>query len=61
MAPIYGLLLQPITTGSKSAMNQSEFPAITCNLLKAQEKSRVQGAIGFGLLPSGLKKLARDF
>ena len=29
-------------------MNQSEFLAITCNLLKAREKSRVQGAIGFG-------------
>ena len=28
-------------------MKQSEFLAITCNLLKAQEKSRVQGAIGF--------------
>ena len=28
-------------------MNQSEFLAITCNLLKAREKSRVQGAIGF--------------
>ena len=28
-------------------MNQSEFPAITRNLLKAREKSRVQGAIGF--------------
>ena len=30
-------------------MNQSEFPAITCNLLKALEKSRLQGAISFGL------------
>ena len=28
-------------------MNQSEYLAITCNLLKAREKSRVQGAIGF--------------
>ena len=29
-------------------MNQSQFPAITCNLLKAREKSRAHGAIGFG-------------
>ena len=29
-------------------MNQSQFLAITCNLLEAREKSRVQGAIGFG-------------
>ena len=29
-------------------MNQSQFPAITCNLLKAREKSRVHGASGFG-------------
>ena len=29
-------------------MNQSEFQAITCNLLKAQEQLRVQGALGFG-------------
>ena len=29
-------------------MNQSEFQAITCNLLKPQEQSRVQGALGFG-------------
>ena len=29
-------------------MNQSEFPAITCDSLKARGKSRVHGAIGFG-------------
>ena len=28
-------------------MNQSEFLAVTCNLLKAREKSRVEGAIAF--------------
>ena len=28
-------------------MKQSEFIAIICNLLKAQEESRVQGTIGF--------------
>lgn len=31
-------LLWPITTAANSAMNQSEWPAITCNLLKAREK-----------------------
>ena len=41
-------LLRPITTGANSAMNQSQFPAITCNSLKEREKSRVHGAIGFG-------------
>ena len=50
------LLLRPITTGANSAMNQSEFLAITCNLLKAQEKWRVQGAIGFGFASNWLKK-----
>ena len=28
-------------------MNQSEFPAIACNSLKAREKSRAQAVIGF--------------
>ena len=42
------LLFQTITTGGDSATNQSEFLAITRNLLKAREKSRLQGAIGFG-------------
>ena len=41
-------LLRPITTGADSAMNQSQFLAVTCNSLKAREKSRVHGAIGFG-------------
>ena len=41
-------LLRPITTGADSAMNQSQFLAITCNSLQAREKSRVHGAIGFG-------------
>ena len=40
-------LLRPITTGASSAMNQSQFLAITCNSLKVREKSRVRGAIGF--------------
>ena len=42
------LLLRPITTGATSAMNQSEYLALTYNLLKAREKSRVERAIGFG-------------
>ena len=41
-------LLRPITTGANSAMNQSQFVAITCNSLEAREKLRVHGAIGFG-------------
>ena len=41
-------LLRPITTGAHSAMNQSQYLAITCNSLKAREKSRVRVAIGFG-------------
>ena len=41
-------LLRPITTGADSAMNQSQFLAITWNLLKPRQKSRVRGAIGFG-------------
>ena len=41
-------LLRPITTGADSAINQSQFLAITCNSLKVREKSRVHGAIGFG-------------
>ena len=48
-------LLRPITTGANSAMNQSQFLAITCNSLKAREKSRVHGAIGFGLASHWLK------
>ena len=41
-------------------MNQFEFLAFTSNLLKAQEKSGVQGAIGFGFCLSLVEKLARD-
>ena len=41
-------LLRPITTGTNSAMNQSQLLAISCNSLEAREKSRVHGAIGFG-------------
>ena len=48
-------LLRPITTGAGSAMNQSQFLAITCNSLEAQEKSCVHGAIGFGFASHWLK------
>ena len=41
-------LLRSITTGTNSAMHQSQFLAITCNSPEAREKSRVHGAIGFG-------------
>ena len=32
--------------------------AVTCNLPKAREKSRVQGAIGFGFASHWFEKLA---
>ena len=54
-------LLRPITTGSDSAMNQSQFIAITCNSLKAQQKSRVHGAIGFGFASRWLKNWRESF
>ena len=54
-------LLRPITTGADSATNQAQFLAITCNLLKAREKSRVHGAIGFWSCVSLVEKLARVF
>ena len=40
-------LFRPITTGANCAMNQSQFLEFICNSLKAREKSRVHGAIGF--------------
>ena len=54
-------LLRPITTGTNSAMNQSQFPAITCNSLEAREKSRVHGAIGFGFASHWLKTWRDSF
>ena len=54
-------LLRPITTGAGSAMNQSQFTAITSNSLEAQEKSRVRGAIGFGLASHWLKNGSDSF
>ena len=52
-------LLRPITTGTHSPMNQSEFLVITCNSLEAREKSRVHGAIGFA--SHWLKNLRESF
>ena len=54
-------LLRPITTGADGAMSQSQFLAINCNSLKAEEKSRVQGAIALGFTYHWLTKLARVF
>ena len=42
-------------------MNQSQFLAITCNSLKAREKSRVHGAISFVLLLNWLKNWREPF
>ena len=53
-------LLRPIITGANSAMNQSQFLAITCNSLEAREKSRVYGAIGFGFASHRLKSLSQS-
>ena len=54
-------LLRPIITGAGSAMNQSQFLAIICNLLKAREKSRLHGAIGFGFASHWLKNWRESF
>ena len=54
-------LLLPITTEANSAMNQSQFLAITCKLLKAREKSRVHGAIRFGFASHWLKNWRESF
>ena len=54
-------LLRPITTGAVSAMNQSQFLAIICNSLKAREKSRLHGAVGFGFDSHRLKNWRKSF
>ena len=50
---------QSVTTGTNSAMNQSEFPTITGNLLKAREKFLRTRCDWFCF--SLVEKLARDF
>ena len=42
-------------------MNQSQFPAIIWNLLKAREQSRVHGAIDFGFASNWLKNWRESF
>ena len=54
-------LLRPITTGTNSTMNQSQFLAITCNSLLAREKSRVPGAVCFGFDSHWLKNWRESF
>ena len=55
-------LLQPITTGTNSAMNQSQSLAITCNSLEAREKvTRIHSAIGFGFASHWLKNWRDPF
>ena len=54
-------LLRPIITRTNRAVNQSHFIAITCNLLEAQEKSGVRGAIGFGFTSLWLKNWRESF
>ena len=54
-------LLRPITKGANSTMNQSQLRAITCNSLKAREKSRVHGATGFGFESHWLKNWCEYF
>ena len=54
-------LLRPITTGADSATNQLQFLEITCNTLKAREKSRIHGAIGFGFASHWLKNWRESF
>ena len=54
-------LLRPITTGTNSSMNQSQFLAMTCNSPEAREKSRAYGAIGFGFASHWLKNWRDSF
>ena len=53
--------LRPITAGANSAMNQSEFLAISRNSLKAREKWLVHGATGFGFASHWLKIWRKSF
>ena len=54
-------LVRPITTGTDSAMNQSQLLVINCNSPEAREKSRVQGGIGFGFASHWLKNWRDSF
>ena len=48
-------LLRPITTGTNSAMNQSQLLSISCNSLEVREKSRAHSAIRLGFASHRLK------
>ena len=48
-------LLRPITTEADSAMNQSQFLAITCNLLEARENHAYMVRLGLVLRLIGWK------
>ena len=54
-------LLRPITTGADNMTNQSQLLAITCSSLKAREKSRVHGAIGFSFASHWLNNWRESF
>ena len=53
--PIPTKILRPIIRGVDVVVNQSEFLAITRNLLKARRKFRVKGVIGFSFVCHCLK------
>ena len=53
-------LFRTITTGTNSTINQSHFYQLSV-ALKAPEKSRVHGVIGFGFCFSLVEKLAQLF
>ena len=54
-------LFRPITTGTNRTMDQSQFLAIICNLLKARDRSRVHGASGFCFTSQWLKNWRESF
>ena len=54
-------LFRPITRGVNSAMNQSQFLAVTCNSPVAREKSRVHGAVCLGFDSHWLKNWRESF
>ena len=54
-------LLRPITTGTNSSMNQSEFLTIICNSPEARVNSRLHVAIGFGFASDWLKNWRESF
>ena len=54
-------LFRPITTGTNSTINQSQFLAIICNSPEAREKSRLRGATGFGFPSHWLKNWRESF